>query len=89
METITTTYPGGRGCKATFTDLNLDTVEDTRASYAALIKAYAAGETSENQARALAYLFAGYLQYWRTVKDLDIEQRLDAIEESLKGRTDD
>ena len=78
------TYTGGRGNKATFTGLKLDTLEECRESYTRVLHAYAAGEISENMARALSYLFTGLLNYWKLEKDIEIEKRIAAIEETLK-----
>ena len=77
----TETYTGGRGHKATFKELKLNTLEDTRKSYAEIIDAYAKGKTSENQARALAYLLAGYLNYWKEEKNQELEERLTELEQ--------
>ena len=78
------TYKGGRGHKATFTGLKLDTLEECRESYTRVLHAYAAGEISENMARALSYLFTGLLNYWKLEKDIEIEKRIDAIEATIK-----
>lgn len=80
------TYHGGRGKKATFEALDLDTLEDSRKSFARVIKAYGAGEISENMGRALTYMLSNYLNYWKLEKDLEIEERLDRIEEKIEGK---
>ena len=78
------TYAGGRGHKATFTGLKLDTLEECRESYTRVLHAYSQGEISENMARTLAYLFAGLLNFWKLEKDIEIEKRIEAIEATLK-----
>lgn len=80
------TFDGGRGIKGQLEDMKLDTIEDARESYASLMKSYQMGEVSENQARAMAYLFSGYLQYLKTEKDLSIEKRLAQLEEAIGGQ---
>ena len=79
-------YHGGRGKKSTFTKLNLDSLSDTRISYADIIKAYASGEISENMGRALTYMLSQYLNYWRLEKDLEIEKRIQEIEKMLQEK---
>lgn len=80
-------YKGGRGnIGGDHVELNLDTLDDTTESYARVIKAYNEGRISENKGRALTYMFSGYLNYWKMKKDLQIEARLDEIEDLLKER---
>ena len=79
-------FPGGRGKTPTFHALELDTLQDSRRSYARLIEAYATGQTSESQTRTIAYLLGGYLQYLKMEADLRIEERLTAIEDELLER---
>ena len=83
MSEALTTFPGGRGKKATFTGLNLDTLDDTRQSFARVIREYSTGDISENMARTLGYLLSNYLAYWKHADDLRIEARIQAIEGAI------
>jgi len=74
-------YKGGRGQKATFDSFKLDTLENTRKTFAKIIEEYGTGGISENMGRALTYMLAQYLNYWKLEKELDIEERLEAVEE--------
>ena len=78
------TFKGGRGNKATFTEIDLSTLPRSRETYARIIEAYAAGEVSENQARALSYLLTGFLAYWKLEIDVQFEARLEEIERRLE-----
>ena len=80
------TCKGGRGNKATFTGFDLDTVEGSRETLARIITCYATGEISENQGRALTYMMANYLSYWKHEADMRIEERIEAIENALEAR---
>lgn len=64
-------------------DLKLSTLEETRESYERIIQAFAESMISENNLRALVYALSGYLNYWRLQKDMEIEKRIEAIEEAL------
>lgn len=75
------TYKGGRGKKPTFKDIDVYTLESTRASFGRVIQAYGKGEVSESMARTLAYLFTNYLGYWKLEKELQIEERLEKMQE--------
>ena len=87
MDTELDTYKGGRGNKATFKGLvKLDTLEDAKESYAKIIKAYLKGNISENMGRAASYLLTGYLGYFKVLKDIQIEDRIEAIEQALEAK---
>jgi hypothetical protein len=79
------TCKGGGHKIATLNTLNLETLEDSRESFAFIINKYAAGEISEKQGRAFTYMLANYLKYWQVIKDVQIEERLDLIEERING----
>jgi len=80
------TYKGGRGNKATFNGtLRLNNLENTRKSYARIIKCYAKGDMSENMGRALSYMLTGYLSYFKLIKDLQIEDRIEKLENTLES----
>lgn len=63
--------------------LRLNTLENSRKSYARILRAYLRGELPTEQARTLGYLMTGLLQYWRLESDLRIEERLTEIEDQL------
>ena len=64
--------------------LALDTFEESRESFARILKAYAETEINHDYFRDLVYGMSGYLQYWRTdieLKDIkEIRERLDYLE---------
>lgn len=64
--------------------LRLNTLTNSRKSYARVIAAYMRGDMEETKARTLGYLLSGLLQYWKAEKDFSIEERLDALEKKLK-----
>ena len=68
---------------ATTPVIQLDTLENSRKTFARIIEHYAAGEISENQSRAFCYLLGGFLSYWKLEKDLEIEQRIEELEARL------
>ena len=72
--------------------LRLNTLENSRKSYNRVVQAYLRGEIPTEQARTLAYLMVGQLQFWRLEfdikkwkKELEIEERLQRVEEQLSG----
>ena len=85
-DTPLTTFKGGRGQKPTFSTLNLDTFDDTRATFARIIKAYGEGKISEGMGRSLTYMLASYLNYWKHADDLRIDKRLEELEEAERRR---
>lgn len=88
-EIIKTKGRGKAGGSEASISMDLSSPDSSRETFAEAITLYTTGKISENQARTIAYLMQHYLSYWRFIKDLDIEQRLEAIEESLRGRADD
>ena len=85
MASEVTVHSGGRGLKGEVDGdvLKLDSLEATRETFARIIQLYGAGKVSENQARTFCYLLAGFLSYWKTEKDFDIEARIETIEALL------
>ena len=79
------TYKGGRGKKPTFSDFRLDTLDETRETFASIIKAYGSGEISESMGRALTYMLSNYLNYWKLIEDVEIAKKLEEIEARLPG----
>lgn len=67
--------------------LRLNTLENSRKSYARVIREYQAGNIEDQQARTLGYLLSGLLSYWRLESDLRVEERLEKIERALEERT--
>jgi hypothetical protein len=63
--------------------LRLNTLENSRLSYNRIARAYLSGEIQTEQARTLGYLMNGILQFWRLEKDLEVERRLEQIEQQL------
>ena len=63
--------------------LRLNTLENSRLTYNRIARAYLAGEIDTEKARTLGYLMNGILQFWKLEKEIDIEQRLRAVEDSL------
>ena len=63
--------------------LRLNTLENCRKSYNRIIRDYLAGGMDTETGRAVAYMLNGLLQYWRLEKDIEIERRLEAIEQRL------
>ena len=64
--------------------LRLNTLENSRKSFARIIRMYSRGEIGRILFRDLAYGFTGFLSYWRLEKDTEIEARLEAIEAALE-----
>jgi hypothetical protein len=61
----------------------LNTLEGTREFFQEVIEIYTQAGISENNLRAMCYALKGYLGYWTLIKNVEIEERLDAIEERL------
>ena len=63
--------------------LRLNTLKNSRLTYNRITRAYLAGEIETEKARTLGYLMNGILQFWKLEKEIDIEQRLRAIEDAI------
>ena len=63
--------------------LSLNTLQNTRKSYARVIRAFLAGDITIKQGRTLGYMLTGMLGYGRLEADLSIEARLEEIENEL------
>lgn len=59
--------------------------EACRRSLARITNAYFKGNMDEQTAKTLAYLLNVQLGYWKLIKDIEIEKRLDEIEAKLGG----
>lgn len=65
--------------------VRLNTLTNSRHSFARVIREYVAGKLEESEARTLAYLFSRYLEYWKVEQGLELERRLDELERKLGG----
>lgn len=61
--------------------LRLNSLENSRKSFARIIREYMRGDLDRVTFRDLVFAMSGFLGYWRTEKELDIEERLLALEE--------
>ena len=77
------TRQGGGGSVSTTPIIQLDTLENSRKTFARIIEHYAAGEISENQSRAFCYMLGGFLSYWKLEADLSIQQDIEQIKAQL------
>lgn len=62
------------------------TLDGAKEFYAEVLEAYAENVINESNLRALVYTMSNYLPYLKFEADLNIEKRLDRIEEKLEGR---
>ena len=60
--------------------LRLNTLDNSRKSLARVLNSFHRGDMEEGKYRALVYGLAHYLQYWKLIKDVEIERRLDDLE---------
>ena len=70
--------------RGTIPRLRLNSLENTRKSYARILRMYARGELLPAFFRNLVYGMTGFLSYWKLEADLEIEKRLEAIERRLE-----
>jgi len=61
--------------------LRLNSLENSRKSFARLIRMYLSDEMDRVMFRDLVFAMSGYLGYWKTELETDIEERLTALEE--------
>ena len=64
--------------------LMLNSLPNAKASLARVMRLYANGSLDAARYRNLIYGFSAYLSYLKQEADLDIEQRLEAIENLLE-----
>lgn len=62
-----------------------NTPENVRKSLARVTLAYHKGQMDETRAKTLAHLFNVQLGYWKFLKEIELEKRLDEIEKQLAG----
>jgi hypothetical protein len=65
--------------------LRLNTLQNSRKSYARVIREYAQGKIEEKYARTLAYLLTGFLSYWKEEREGRVEAKLDELMEHYRG----
>jgi len=61
--------------------LRLNTLENSRRSFARIIRMYLSDELGRVRFRDLVFALGGYLGYWKVEMETDIEDRLTALEE--------
>lgn len=66
--------------------LLLNTTENARRSLARVLRAYLAGTLDATKYRNLVYGLSAMLGYYRQEADMQIEARLEKIEEAIEGR---
>jgi len=66
--------------------LALNTLENARKSYARLIRGYMAGKIPEPIFKAVCYGLSGFLGYWREEKSIELERRIEMIEQSIRSQ---
>lgn len=66
--------------------LSLRTVKASRQTFARLMRGYADGTIDRDDFKTLIYAFSHYLQFLRLEKDLNIEERMEALEAQLENR---
>ena len=64
----------------------LQTLDGAMDVYSEVIDRYAKAEIGQNDARTLGYLLAGLLNYFKFRADMDIEQRIEALEQRLERK---
>ncbi len=67
----------------TLKKLRLNTLEHSTKTFARILRARAAGKISSKFYRDMVYGMSNYLAYWKLIKDCQIEQKMEAIIESL------
>jgi hypothetical protein len=67
--------------------MRLNTIENSRRTLASIIREFHKGKIDETTFRALVYGMSKLLEYFRIEKELQIEERLDAIEDRLEGES--
>ena len=66
--------------------IRLNTVQNGRKTIAAIARRYEKGEIDEATARTLRYLLDGVLSWFKLERDIDIEERIDALEASIGAK---
>jgi hypothetical protein len=68
-------------------NVNLETLDDTMEFYRQVIQGFTEGHAvSENDLRALVYALRGYLDFLKHKSDLDLENRVEELENLLRSR---
>jgi len=63
--------------------LRLNTLKNTRRTFARIIRLYARGEIQRDLYRDLCYGLGGLLSYWKTELDAEVIDRLEALESAI------
>ena len=67
--------------------LTLNTLENSRRTLGRILREFHNGKMEERKFRAIMYGLGKFLEYWKLEKELDLEKRIQAIEEALdEGR---
>jgi len=66
--------------------LSLNTIHNSRLSLSRVIRLYAKGQLKENTMRALTYGLSHLLKYWELEKNLQIEEQIEKINETLQEK---
>jgi hypothetical protein len=64
---------------------SLKSYSDARKQLARLIKSFHQREIDQADFRALVYGFSALLQYFKHEKDIELEQRIEKIEDALEA----
>lgn len=65
-------------------DLRLGNLRSARSTFARIIRGYGRGEIAEDVYRSAIYGLSGLLAYLKTDQEIELERRLEAIEQALK-----
>lgn len=65
--------------------LRLRSVQSTRQTFARVLREYGRGTISEPIYKSIVYGLSQYQSYLRLEADMELEKRLEAIEEHLRG----
>jgi len=66
--------------------LTLNSLENSRKSISRILRLYWKGEMEADHFRNMMYGFSILHSYWKTEKELEIENRIEAIEKQLEKK---
>lgn len=66
---------------------SLRTYSEARKQLTRLIRSFHKGEIEQGDFRALVYAFSALLHYFKFEKDIELEQRIERLEQALDGTT--
>ena len=61
----------------------LNSLSNVRKTYSRIIRRYKDGEITTEEAKTLTYMFSTLCQLFKTEKELNINERIEAIEKAL------